>query len=236
VGDWERAGSTGLGAILAVYGLKRRSLFGLLLSGVGASLVYRGVSGHCDAYEALGVNTNRPNAYAGGVRAQQGLRAECSETIRRPADRLFRFWRQLENLPRFMAHLESVAPLDERRSHWVARGPAGARLEWDAAIINEEENRLIAWQSEPGSGVSTAGSVRFEPAAGHRGTVVRVSLKYDPPGGKAAARLADLFGVGLEHRLKEDMRRFKQLMEAGEIATVAGQASGPRSPLIRAIT
>lgn len=225
VGPVERIMSAAAGALLAKHGLKQRSLAGWFAAAAGGALAYRGASGHCHVYEALGVNTARDRTSLPGVRAQ-GAKCEKSLTIQRSADELYRRWRRFEDLPRIMESIERIEPLDEKRSHWVARGPAGARLEWDAEIVNDEPDKLIAWRSLPGGDVDTAGSVRFEPAAGDRGTVVRVSLKYDPPGGKMTAKLADLFQSGLDRRLTEDLRRFKQVMETGETPTTAGQPHG----------
>lgn len=226
VGPVERVMSAVAGALLAKHGLKQRSLAGLFAAAAGGALAYRGASGHCHVYEALGVNTAQDRANQPGVRAQQGVKCEKSLTIQRSAEDLYRRWRRFEDLPQIMESIERIDPLDEKRSHWVAKGPTGARLEWDAEIINEQPRQLIAWRSLPGGEVDTAGSVHFEPAAGNRGTVVRVSLKYDPPGGKMTAKLADLFQSGLERRLTKDLRRFKQVMEAGEAPTIAGQSRG----------
>ena len=138
---------------------------------------------------------------------------------------VYRFWRNFENLPRFMDHLESVAVIDEDRSHWVAKAPAGTKVEWDAVIHNEIEDELIAWRSLPGSEVNNAGSVHFEPTADGRGTEVRVILSYDPPAGKVGAAVAKLLGEEPSQQVEEDLRRFKQVMDAGETA------NGSRVPL-----
>jgi len=178
-------------------------------------------------YATLGLNTAeeaRPPATS--VRAEHGVKVEKSFTINRSAADLYRFWRNFENLPRFMNHLESIRVLSDRRSHWVACGPLGTHVEWDAEIINERPNELIAWRSLEGSDVDTAGSVHFLEAPGMRGTEVRVTLKYDPPGGKLGASLAKLFGEAPEQQIQEDLRRFKQVMEAGEIPTTQGQPTG----------
>src|SRR5262249_46834300 len=151
---------------------------------------------------------------------------EQAVTINRPAADLYRFWRSFENLGRFMAHLESVKDLGNGRSHWVARGPLGTRVEWDAEVYTERPNELIGWRSLPGSGVDAAGRVHFAPARGARGTEVRVSLKSAPPAGKLGAAVAGLFGEAPGSQVREDLRRFKQLMEAGEIPTTAGQPRG----------
>jgi uncharacterized membrane protein len=165
-----------------------------------------------------GSNTRRQ---LGGKR---GIHVEHSIIINRPVAEVFRFWRNFENLPKFMTHLEQVVMRDGGISHWVARGPAGMRVEWDARIINEIQNKVIGWQSLEGSRVSTAGSVNFD--ATDRGTVVHVHLQYNPPGGKVGAAVAWLAGEEPNIQVREDMRRFKQLMETGEIATTKGQSSG----------
>jgi uncharacterized membrane protein len=158
---------------------------------------------------------------------RRGIHVEHAITVNRPVAEIFRFWRNFENLPKFMSHLEQVAVREGGVSHWIARGPAGMRVEWDARIINEIQDKVIGWQSLDGSSVATAGSVNFEPS--DRGTVVRVHLQYNPPGGKIGAAIAWLAGEEPNIQVREDMRRFKQLMEAGEIATTKGQPSGRRT-------
>jgi uncharacterized membrane protein len=226
VGDTERWLSAAGGAALGLFGLTRGSLGGLALAAVGGSLVYRGLSGHCGLYQALDVNTVGRHGPATSVPAGHGVKVEQSVTINRPAGELYRFWHNFENLGRFMGHLDSVKDLGNRRSHWAAKAPLGGDVEWDAEITTERENELIGWRSLPGSEVDTAGSVHFVPAPGGRGTEVRVSLKYDPPAGKLGAAAARLFGESPESQVREDLRRLKQLMEAGEIPTTSGQPRG----------
>lgn len=156
-----------------------------------------------------------------------------SVTINRTPQEVYEFWRNFENLPRFMTHLKSVTVHANGRSHWVAKGPAGTEVEWDAEIINEKPNELIAWQSLPGAVVSNAGTVRFEPAVGGRGTVVRVDIQYRPPGGALGANIAKLFGEAPEKQLAVDLRRIKQLLEAGEIARTTGQPAGDARSTLR---
>jgi uncharacterized membrane protein len=145
---------------------------------------------------------------------------EQTVRVARPAEELYRFWRDLENLPRFMDHLESVRALDELRSHWAARGPAGTRVEWDAEIHNDVPGQLLAWRSLPGSEVDHAGSVHFEPESDDY-TLVRVVLRYDPPAGKVGAAVARLFGEDAETQVADDLRRFKQVMESGDPSPAA---------------
>lgn len=154
-------------------------------------------------------------------------------TVNRPADECYRFWREFENLPRFMRHLESVQTTSENRSHWVATGPAGSSIEWDAEVTAEEPGQFIAWHSMEGAEVENAGIVRFERAPGGRGAIVRVELQYRPPGGEAGALVAKLFGEEPSQQIDEDLRRFKQLIETGEIPTIIGQPSGRRNLIAR---
>jgi uncharacterized membrane protein len=135
---------------------------------------------------------------------------------------LFRFWRALETLPKFAPHLDAVRVLDNRTSHWVAKAPAGKTIEWEAEIVAEQPNELLAWRSRPGSQLENAGSVRFRPAPGRRGTEVTVHLEYAPPAGVVGQTIARLFGHEPEQQLNEDLRRFKSLMETGEIPTAMG--------------
>jgi uncharacterized membrane protein len=195
----------------------------LLLPVVGG-LLSRAVTGRCAVNRALGRNTARGEGRTSPVASVgrgEGIRVEQSVTINRPSDEVYRFWRNFENLPRFMDHLESVQVLDEQRSHWIAKGPAGTRVEWDAEIHNELPGELIAWRSLPGSQVDHAGSVHFTPQG--ETTEVRVVLRYDPPAGKVGAAVARLFGEEPSHQVAEDLRRFKQVMEAADLAA-AGRA------------
>ncbi|MGE0132924.1 MAG: SRPBCC family protein [Blastocatellales bacterium] len=220
------------GGALALYGLKRGGLKGLMLAIIGGGLIYRGATGHCDFYAAMSISTAKGKGRRASVKHGAGIKVEKSVTIKRQAEELFRFWRNFENLPRFMNHLESVRVIDGHpngRSHWVAKAPAGMTVEWDAEIINEEPNELIAWRSLEGAQIPNAGSVRFEKAPNSRGTEVKVSLEYAPPAGKLGSLIAKLFGEEPERQVEEDLRRFKQLMETGETASVEGQTSGRRA-------
>jgi uncharacterized membrane protein len=226
VDDGERWASVILGGGLIVMGLRQRSLPGALMAVLGGAMAYRGVTGHCHMYDALGVSTRRQHKSTTALPAGSGYKIEKTIHVNRTADDLYRYWRQLENLPRIMSNLVSVMETGEQRSHWVAEGVLGTRVEWDAEIIEDRPSELISWRSLPGSDVDTAGSVRFTSESFDRGTTLRISIKYDPPAGKLGATIASLLGDGLEHKLAEDLRKFKQAMEAGEVATTAGQPAG----------
>jgi uncharacterized membrane protein len=161
--------------------------------------------------------------------AGRGLHVERTMTVRRPPDDLYRAWRDLERLPQLLpASLVSVTTAGPGRSRWVVKGPAGVELTWDAELTADEEGRLLAWRSVPGSDVDIAGSVRFTAAPGDHGTEVKVILTYSPPGGKLGGAAATLLGQGGDRLVREALRRFKQVMETGEIA-VAGPVRGPVS-------
>ena len=203
------------GTTLAAYGLTRRSLQGLAIAALGGALVVAGVkrgNGAATAREKGEDNVSVPYG--------RGVRVEKSVTINQPPEALYAFWRNFENLPRFMSHLISVRVIDSKRSHWKAQAPAGSDVEWDAEIIHEEPNALIGWRSVEGSEVDHAGSVHFRPATGGRGTELKVILRYDPPGGKLGAAVAKLFGADPGHEVQEDLRKLKQLLETGEVARV----------------
>jgi uncharacterized membrane protein len=169
----------------------------------------------------------------------EGLRkVRHAVTINRTASELYAFWRDFENLPVFMRHLESVMTLEGGRSHWVTRGPGGARVEWDAEIVADVPGELIAWQSIPGADVRNAGTVRFIPVPAGRGTEVHVELDYSPPAGSLGAVVAKLFRAEPGQQVRDDLKAFKQVMEAGEIlyasVTDRRNASGDTSPSDRA--
>jgi len=156
-------------------------------------------------------------AASGRDRSGRGVKVERVETINRPVSEVYSFWRNFENLPRFMRHLESVESIGGNRSRWRARGPAGVTVEWEAELLQDRPDEWIAWRSLPGARVENSGSVRFSRAPGARGTEVRVQLQYVPPAGALGRTIAKLFGEEPDQQVHEDLHRFKQLMETGEI-------------------
>ena len=216
VGDLERGLSLVGGGALVLYGL-RRSLGSLALMLGGGALIYRGLTGYCATYQALGVNTVHHDT-------GHGVALRSTITVHKPTSEVYQFWRHLENHPRFIQHLESVVSTDGKRSHWVAKAPLPAPVEWDADIVNERENALLSWRSLPGSDVDHTGTVRFRELPNGRGTEVRVRLEYAPPGGMVGVAVANLFKTLTEQQLKEDLRRFKQIIETGETPKTADYA------------
>lgn len=226
VGAHERDVSLMTGAGLLAWGLlgPRSSRPLSLLSGI--ALLYRGFTGHCHVYGMLGVDSTQKDAK--GVPAQHGFRHEQTIAIQRSPEELYRYWRDVSNLPKVMEHLKRVTAKSDTRSEWVAKAPFDVDLQWEAEIFEDKKNELIAWRSIPGGDVDTAGSIHFEALPDGRGTALKLSLKYSPPGGKLTAGLAWLLGQGAEARIDEDLRRFKSVMEAGEAPTTNGQPTGPR--------
>jgi uncharacterized membrane protein len=209
VGDGERLASVAGGALLALWGLRRGRPGGLALAALGGILIYRGASGHCPAYGALGIDRSDGGPRVGNL----GVRIDRRVTVQAPPERLFAAWRDLTNLPRFLSHVESVQVIGPSRSRWRVQGPAGFTTEWDAEIINEVPDRLIAWRTVANLLVDHAGSVRFEPAGDGR-TDVAVSLQYDPLGGEAAHALASMLGEDPGRRIEEDLQAFRRAMES----------------------
>jgi uncharacterized membrane protein len=225
ISGFEKWASIAVGSGLAVYGLARLKSNGWLWAGMGGLLLRRGVSAHCDIYEALGVNTARTTDARSTLSGGRGVNVLEGVTINRDIYELYRFWRNLENLPRFMRHLLSVERLTDTISRWRAKGPGGMTVDWEAEIYNEVPGKLIAWRSLEGSTVVSAGSVNFDPASPEPGTRVTVHLQYSPPGGKLGARVAKLFGRDAGTEIRQDLRRFKRLLEASEVDTASGQSS-----------
>jgi len=205
----ERWASLAAATAVMVYGFSRRSVPGVALAAVAATpFAYRTLVGKWP-FE----NGSTRTALSGdrGIHVREAMR------IDKPISEVYAFWRQLENLPRVLTHLEQVTELGNGRSHWIARGPAGMGVEWDAEIINEVENKVIGWRSLPDSDVVTAGSVNFKPVRDGRATQIAVHLQYEPPAGRAGAFLARIFGGEPSQTIREDLRRLKQVLEAGEI-------------------
>lgn len=161
------------------------------------------------------------------IPGNRGVKIVRACTIRKPAAELYRFWQNLANLVLVIKHPVTITQTSPTESHWSVSAPPGdRRVEWDALIINDTPDQLIAWRSREGAEIPNAGSVRFEPAPADQGTEVTVALEYDPPGGKLGALLAKLSGEEAGQQVAETLRRFKALMEAGEIPTIEGQSVG----------
>ncbi|BAY93073.1 MULTISPECIES: SRPBCC family protein [unclassified Tolypothrix] len=203
------------GGAMVLMGLKQGSLRGALTALAGGGLIYQGVTKQSTIQQAQEiVGMNKP------------IKVEKTVTINKSPEELYRYWHDFEKLPTFMKHLKSVKVDNEKRSHWIANAPLGNSVEWDADILEDRENQFISWASVEGADVDNSGFVRFQKAPGDRGTEVKVVLEYNPPGGALAAVFAKLFGEEPEQQIGDDLRRFKMLMEAGEIATTEGQPSG----------
>lgn len=239
VGNTERIASIAGGGALVAYGLKRGDTLGVILSLLGGGLALRGATGHCQLYDALDFDTSESRngkSKKGTVSNWLTGKVEVNKsvTINKSAEELFSFWRNFENLPLFMGHLESVSAKDNLYSHWKAKAPLGFKVEWDAEITNEIENRLIEWKSLENADIPNSGRVEFHPTE-DRGTEVNVHLTYIAPAGKIGSLVAKIFGEEPSQQVEEDLRRFKRLMEAGGNLKVEGQPSG-RAPQAKRAT
>jgi len=220
VGKTERAFSLMGGLGLLAAGFARRGVSGVALGALGALLIRRGASGQCALYEQLGISgaaSVRP-----GVPDNVGVNLVRSILIERSPEELFAFWRHLPNLMRLSPWVKALDASDERHSHWVVQAPWGRRLEWDALVINEHPNALIAWESQPGADIENAGSIRFEREPHGLGTIVTIKLEYNPPGGLLGRLGLLLYGKSLRREIERGLARFKSLKETGEMAEKKG--------------
>lgn len=220
VGEEERVWSTVGGGLLLTYGLKRASVGGILLAAIGGYLAYRGMSGHCPVSESLGRNTAE-----GNETALSPIEISVRQTIYKPRNEVYKFWRQLENLPRFMSHLKEVRQLDSTHSHWVAQLGEGTVAEtvgsvsWDAQIIHETANERLVWKSVEGARIDNAGEVRFTDSADGFGTEIHATIHYRPPVGHIGSAVMNLFNPAFSQLIEKDLRRFKEIIEKDEIPT-----------------
>lgn len=222
VGAIERWISVGLGGLLLLGAFRRRDVLGALAGAGSAVLLYRGVTGYCPAYGAIGIDTAQDTEQyynpSASVPYGTGVRVESSIAVARPARELYAFWRRLDTLAQFMEHVEEVTMLTDRRSRWRVRAPIGSRVTWEAEIINDVPGQLIAWRSLPGSAIHHAGSVHFDKRDGV--TEVRVVLEYAPPARYVGASMARILGDDPQRAVAEDLRRFKAIVERGEPANL----------------
>ncbi|WP_224995695.1 YgaP-like transmembrane domain [Cesiribacter sp. SM1] len=221
VGTTERIVSVAAGAALLYLGFKKFSITNVLLGITGASFVHRGLTGHCGVNDMIGRNT----ASREGV----PVVVKKSVTIGKPREEVYSYWRKLENLPNFMKHITHVEPLDAggKRYHWQMEVPKlGNKFDWEAEIVEETANERILYRTYNGSDVSQSGEITFRDAPGGRGTELHATIKYYAPEGYVGGGVAKMLNPAIESVVHEDMRRFKHLMETGEIPTIEGQPSG----------
>ncbi|MEI9963895.1 MAG: SRPBCC family protein [Caulobacteraceae bacterium] len=214
------------GALLGAWGMRRRGFPGAVAEAVGGMLVARAVTGRCPAKRALAeTSTERALAREHGWRNAAPVGRAI--TVNKPRSEVYAFWRDLPNLARFLLNVERIEVSDELRSHWTVKSPTG-EVQWDSRITADEPDRRIAWESEPGADIRNTGEVVFKDAPGGRGTEVHASIVFEPPGGKVGRIVAALFQRDPAIQLRRDMRRFKQLMETGEISTSKPPLAAPR--------
>jgi len=212
IGTWQRVGSIASGLVLLYVGA-RRPRMAAMTRATGVGLVLRGMAGYCPVTAATTARDPQRSARQ-ALAGPRGIHVRETVTVDRPRQVVYAFWRRLSNLPRFMSHLARVDEFADGRSHWVASGPLGHQVEWDAEIINEVEGYLLAWQSLPGSDVDSAGSVRFRDLPGGS-TEITVHLQYQPPAGRLGAWAAWLAGEEPTRQIHDDLRAVKRYLETG---------------------
>lgn len=214
------------GAMLIVSGIRRQGIAGAILAVAGSDMLYHGIRGEGHLHNAaLSLAGAKPN----GLPYGRGVLIKESVEVDKPASHLYRFWRQLDNLPTFMRNLKSVEVEDDSNSRWTVRAPAGRTVSWNAEVIADRENELIGWRSAPGSAVDHAGSVRFLSEQQGGPTTVAVTLQYNPVAGKAGAKLAKLLGSDPASQVREDLQRFKQFAESVDLEIVDKLLHKPRA-------
>jgi uncharacterized membrane protein len=211
VGDTERMLSAIAGGALALYGLRRSSLGGFLVAGLGAALGYRALTGYCQLYDKLGIDSSGARRNVGNL----GVKIDREIVVNAPPERLYGIWRNFQNLPKILSHVEKVEILSPTRSRWTLKAPVS--ISWEAELINDKLNELIAWRSVGNQWVNHAGSVAFQPM-GDGSTRVHVSLQYDPPGGQIGHAVASLFAEDAGSKVEQDLANFKRAVEEGRLA------------------
>ena len=223
----ERWASIGGGGFLALWGFRRGGPVGVAAGLLGAGLLARGVTQHCTVKAALsGSETEQRVARAHGW--STAAIVTRAVTINKPKSELYAFWRDFSNLGHFMENIEKITVLDEKRSKWTVKAPLGGTMEWEAIVIEDEPNRRIAWEAAPGADVQNAGWVEFADGPDDRGTEVRAFIAYEPPGGQTGRLAAKILRKEPAIQARRDLKRFKQLMETGEIATSKPPHAAPR--------
>lgn len=233
VGTLDRVVSAlaGLGVIAAGAWRVSRNPWRAAIALAAAPLLVRAARGKSYLYRLLKLNTTRQAAEDHpGAEPELSEFVEASETIHVDPGDLYDFWKQFENLPRFMVHLESVTRLPGGGWKWIAKAPAGASVEWEADVTQDIPGRTIAWRSRPGSQIANEGVVEFTEAPGDRGTELRVRLMYEPPAGQLGVVVARMFGEEPRQQIRDDLARLKRLIEVGDIPLVFhGQARGEQA-------
>ena len=216
------------GGVLATYGMKRGGLRGVAASLIGANLIARGVTGHSPGKRAI-----LPSGTEKAIAKQEGwtFAAPVSRavSINKPPEEVYAFFRDFNNLPSFMTDIARIDVIDDKRSHWVVKAPAGRTVEWDSTVTEEDVGERFAYQSEEGGDINNKGVLEFRPGAGGKGTALHVTLVFEPPFGVAGRAIAALFMKDPAIQLRENLVRLKMLLETGEIATSKAPDASPRA-------
>jgi uncharacterized membrane protein len=229
VGQNERIFSVAGGGALALYGLLRRDWTGAAIALVGGGLLYRGISGHSPFYQVLNRDSHEMHKLSTTITSlpgQRGIRIRRALTIDRTPHDLYTFWRHIENTPLYTAHVDSAIPTGEKTSHWTGKDQSGQSVEWNVELLQDIPDRLIAWHAQGKPTTANEGKITFTPASDDRGTVATLELDFATFGGPFVSLLGSTLGKVQEYETLETLRRFKELMEAGEVPSIKGQPTG----------
>ncbi len=224
VGEVERWASGIGGGLLIAHGLRRGDFGGLALALLGGALAYRGATGHCQAYEALNIDTSGKHRADSEEHVHKGILVKHAATIHRTPMEIYEFVKDPANHHRYMADVESVRADEDGTFHWAIQGPFGSTWKFRSRHINEEPGHLVAWKTLPGGDIESAGSIRLEPAWDGRGTEVTMEINYEPPAGSVGVAIAKLLGHDPDANVRDNLRRLKDILEAGEVPAAGGRA------------
>jgi uncharacterized membrane protein len=226
VGDAERWASAIGGSLLMAHGLRRGTFGGLALAMLGGALVYRGYTGHCQAYGALNIDTSGKHRADDEEHVHKGVLVKHTTTINRTPLEIYEFVKDPANHHRYMEHVESVKAEDDGTFAWAIEGPMGSTWRFRSKHINEDPGHLVAWKTLPGGDIESAGAIRLEPSWDGRGTEVTMEINFEPPAGVVGLALGKLFGHDPDAQVRGNLRRLKNILEAGEVPTSEGRPSG----------
>ena len=225
VGPIQRGASVLAGAALVTIGLRRRTLGGAVLALAGADLLYRGATGYCHVLGALGLDTANRD---GGTAAPAAVEIQRSLTVQQPREEVYRRWRDPQSQTLVWSHFATITNATDQGAHWRVEGPLGRALEWDTQIVEERDGKLIRWRSTSGD-LPNEGTVEFRDAPGELGTEITLRVRFDPPAGRLGEAVARLLDDPPKLVLAKALRRFKSLVETGEIASTERNPSGRTS-------
>jgi len=220
VGKFERIASGVLGGAIALQGLRRRGLRGLLMAVGGGYLMYRGASGQCGLYSRAGIDRSGSTDSARPEVSHTAPEVQRSITVGRPAEELHEYWRDAEQLNQLLGEFATIEERSEGRLHWTVNGPLDRTMEWETEFVEDREGEVLRWETVEGTRLPSEWTVRYQDAPGEQGTEVSLRVRFDPPGGAVGSALIERLGIAPKTIVAETLRRFRSLAETGEVPTL----------------